>query len=888
MRKPPACVQCRRRKIGCDRAKPMCGNCVKTGKINCFYPDIPGRYVPSSSVIKAQERGFAALNGPNGQVLSQVQRQGQMPSFLPNGHVPSSTLTPSVLHAHFDPELATLDQLREYNTKLQLLNTDESLDLQRNLQVLGGTTFGTPDHGTMDDLSAGGSLSSLNWVQGPAVFDQTFSPYTQEEVIRKEIEFLKSRLLELQEITGKKIEDIEFLTSTRKAKKNDSDLYVWDSDFDSDMSDVDQDTGDSIFMKFDEFRDVDPEFLDSTKIFTILSKELAPLTHVMQLSNSIFTSNFLVMKDGYLHSFRAFYSNLIDKYFQPDVERLLQMRAASLILSNGKLQTTYETSESSGRIVLPAKEVTEYLLQKFFGTVKELPSLIPIIDLQDLTREINESLGTNPIMSPQDLDIDKLTLCGCITILILLFFDSLSSSILLLLREQQLEHFNQVKSFLPVMLNNLKLIKRELENRPKAYRSIATLRFVALYKFYEAVTSLSESDGSSKMNGLLDYDEDMHLALQLSLNCNESQTLLWNFICRNYCQRHIFRGEVPLLLSGFELSSTRVQDPLLVSSLELMEYEVEMLQFLSRHTQLCSLERVVKIRETLKPKFDEFSRRCVSQALEVHKAHEFTTYMSSLLFIDYFLMMQYEALSDTKNFTKYYQSFLASTQSVIFHIFSSITSKNFAGYEFYFINHFFITLSNLSDMLLGMYQRCHFGSSAEDQDNKEQGGSKVSELLNEQADNIELIIRKILILLEDYSRNCKRVNPFTEMLAVKIKTLISYISLCEKLRAKPSSVQDNAGETAADNTNIDTALQAESRAEDSGLQEIISSLSQTKNIMTILDEEILRKLNNRTKSISESLIMSNFYKERKQFQPSNPEMLDITSESFPEAYEALG
>ena len=84
---------------------------------------------------------------------------------------------------------------------------------------------------------------------------------------------------------------------------------------------------------------------------------------------------------------------------------------------------TYETSESSGRIVLPAKEVTEYLLQKFFGTVKELPSLIPIIDLQDLTKEINESLGTNPIMSPQDLDIDKLTLCGCITILILLFFN---------------------------------------------------------------------------------------------------------------------------------------------------------------------------------------------------------------------------------------------------------------------------------------------------------------------------------------------------------------------------------------------------------------------------------------------------------------------------------
>ena len=74
------------------------------------------------------------------------------------------------------------------------------------------------------------------------------------------------------------------------------------------------------------------------------------------------------------------------------------------------------------------------------------------------------------------------------------------SSILLLLREQQLEHFNQVKSFLPVMLNNLKLIKRELENKTKAYRSIATLRFVAMYKFYEAVTSLSKGKQMAENN----------------------------------------------------------------------------------------------------------------------------------------------------------------------------------------------------------------------------------------------------------------------------------------------------------------------------------------------------------------------------------------------------
>lgn len=38
MKKPPACVQCRKRKIGCDRVKPICGNCMKHNKMDCFYP----------------------------------------------------------------------------------------------------------------------------------------------------------------------------------------------------------------------------------------------------------------------------------------------------------------------------------------------------------------------------------------------------------------------------------------------------------------------------------------------------------------------------------------------------------------------------------------------------------------------------------------------------------------------------------------------------------------------------------------------------------------------------------------------------------------------------------------------------------------------------------
>ena len=48
MKKPPACAQCRRRKVGCDRVRPVCGNCARAGKGDCFYPDVPGQYIQNN------------------------------------------------------------------------------------------------------------------------------------------------------------------------------------------------------------------------------------------------------------------------------------------------------------------------------------------------------------------------------------------------------------------------------------------------------------------------------------------------------------------------------------------------------------------------------------------------------------------------------------------------------------------------------------------------------------------------------------------------------------------------------------------------------------------------------------------------------------------------
>ena len=39
IKKSPACAQCRRRKIGCDRQRPFCANCLKYHKETCNYPE---------------------------------------------------------------------------------------------------------------------------------------------------------------------------------------------------------------------------------------------------------------------------------------------------------------------------------------------------------------------------------------------------------------------------------------------------------------------------------------------------------------------------------------------------------------------------------------------------------------------------------------------------------------------------------------------------------------------------------------------------------------------------------------------------------------------------------------------------------------------------------
>ena len=78
------------------------------------------------------------------------------------------------------PDVPSMDQIREYNTRLQLVNA-QSFDYTDNPYSF-----------------------NVGINQDSAVFDLMTSPFTQEEVLIKEIDFLKNKLLDLQSLSKRR------------------------------------------------------------------------------------------------------------------------------------------------------------------------------------------------------------------------------------------------------------------------------------------------------------------------------------------------------------------------------------------------------------------------------------------------------------------------------------------------------------------------------------------------------------------------------------------------------------------------------------------------------------------------------------------------------------
>lgn len=813
MKKPPACVQCRKRKIGCDRVKPICGNCLKNGKTDCFFPDVPGQYVPSNSSLQNSAKYELARE--------------------------------NAAELHHNPELASMEQIREYNTRLQLLNAQQHRTSPGPMETAQFIPRTVPTFENKPVSSANGSALHLNWVQGPAMFDIMTSPYTQEEVLLKEMDFLRSRLLELQEITG-----------TKAGVNLSDDLGSNGSNSGGrDHSGRDQNGGDTPDYRrlqmslrgegfnVNEFRDLDPEFLDAKQVFDVFTvtntDNLTDLNPLSDAPNCIFNVRFLTIRDEYLAQFYRRFNQVAKDNFNDLLTNWRQQR------SKGPSHLKNDQS-----IRFPPRGVTQEIITKYLATVTDTNSLIPILKPRELSTAVEQLFGREPIFSPNKLDLPQIATLGQVTVCLLLTYETLSSSVLIPLRDEQLTLFHQLRDWVPSLMTNLHLIRSEIDRRDSNSYSVNVLNFIAIWKYYQSVADTSDSD-------LADGDEDVHMARLLSLNHeskNQLHILLWNFIFKNYCWRHLFKGEIPSMVMGSEQNSATVIDPLLNNDFPLLTFQIDMLKYLQTKDSMVSLPKVLALRDLFKVKLNDQNKKCYTTAAIITSVVDSLIYRNAMLFINYYLLMQYEKLGDADTFADYYKEFLQLVQETLFYVFSNLANLKFAGYEFIFAKKSFLTLENICSMILGLYQRCHTllakNTGIVTDSTKAEG---------QQAEILVLLLKKILMLLQDYAKNRKAGSPLIFKLVCKLRTTLEYIAHCE---SSPMVTMNHVMEK----------------------RPISNS---TPNAFELIDDSDLAKVVTKLRGISESLIKSDFYNQRKPYQPTNPQTIGLTAENFSDVFNSL-
>lgn len=888
MKRPPACVQCRKRKIGCDRVKPVCGNCHRNNNGNCFYPDVPGKYTKSHSGLPGSDYMSdveSSINIRNPDVMSR-KRSGtsvltRQPSISPGNpgvtaprpvgrprkyplgsNGAASRGTPPLNNysretnrlLQNNPELATLEQIREYNTRLQLSNAqDQSRQLGKN----GQPQYITRNTLMFDKKTVETALDSnitLNWVQGPAIYDQMTSHYTQEDVLLKEMDFLKNRLLELQDITGKKISGID-LTTVGVDSNPDSPNGNKRRKLDDEENSLEL-TADAIRKTIDEFKDLDPQFLDPKQVFSIFEKndniKDVEFFQNRDASNSIFSLSFLRSRDTFLNKFLINLSSIIkDKKLDVNITN----------------EISNITTNDDSRITFPSSLTCMMLLKRYSEIMRESNTLIPFLDAKELLAFSIQINGDDRpcILDSKTLQLNELIKIGNLSVLLLIIFEMLASSMIIPNNAEQLEAFRILSSFVEKLLTNVILVKQECKLRPASKAIVEHLQFITLWKFYQSISLfnpfLIKNNNNACGNGLIDFDEDIHYSLHISLNHenrDDKQVLLWNFICKNYLWRHIFKGEFASFFnSQLNLNSTPIMDATFNNDLQLLNFQTDIIEYLQTTDRILSIKKIVGMREILKIKYDEQSKRCLTLPLMINDKIDSLIYKNSMLHITYFLLLQYEQNNDLEKFTLLYKEFIQLVHDATFSTFSNLASKNFSGYEFLFQKNSFELLNTICDMVLGLYQRSYlaFNTVELSTELSDSLPNTIREQTLAHANTWIIVIRKLLMLLQDYSKNCKIISPLLLDIMKKMEIIITYAGACEEKSELVSDIKKTfAGMT---------------------------------NIFENLEEDSLKQFNAKVKNMSESLINNNFYKDRKAFTPDNLENMGLSEANCQDVVNAF-
>lgn len=802
MRKPPACVQCRRRKVGCDRVKPVCGNCSRNGKNDCFYPDVPGQYVQSYSKTQA--------NGVSG------------------ASIPVSSGAISGMMANSD-DFSSIDQIREYNTRLQLLNNDGAKDVPEGPRQYIPRTTTFPS--TKQVPSSSLLKNNVNWVQGPAIFVNDRTGYGENEAVLKELEFLKSRILELQQITGKSVGDISLEWSVNpqvnEIAKNE-DEFVKKRKLNNEEMMIETSTVEEPIDDFNEYRDIDPNFLDEKEIFNVLEESTyeSSRKEIMgylknNIKNSLFSSCSIFAMDPFLYN-----------QFLKRIDLTIEEKYGNQLKSWKQKKLEGKQFKKEDKVViLPEKNRIKDIIGMYTNIVIEASSLIPVLSGYELIDIVDRIFSSGSTFHVTNLPLTQLFRLGEINMCLLLCYQSIISSVLLTLKDDMNSLFTELQANVPTLESNIFTIKSEIERREDAENRLDYVKFMSLWKLYSNI--------SATFSDSIDYDEDANLGILFGIShehTNSTNMLLWNFIEKNYQMRHLLRGEIPILTLSPAVNTAYVRDPVYDADKALLLAESEVVKYLLSNDEKLSIEKLQNHREDLKMQHANCLRNCTTVAMNINCVNDTIINKNILIYITYMLMLQYEKVGDVENYKKNYLEFIRISQETIFYIFSNFAQVKFTGHEFLYVGNFFKVLESISFMYLGGYERSEREYSELDDENSKRENRFHSGLCF-------LILQKLHMLVRDYSKNCRVVNPLGTKLLTTLETILSH-------RFEPVKV---------DRTNI----------------------------FKTISNDMLRVLNTKLYQLSEALVKKEFYEGGIKYDPKNWDSIGITEENIDNVLESF-
>ncbi|AET38699.1 Rsc3p Ecym_3200 [Eremothecium cymbalariae DBVPG len=814
MKKPPACVQCRKRKIGCDRVKPICGNCLRNGKNDCFYPDIPGVYVQSSSVTANQNASQAILSK--------------------------------------NPELASLEQIREYNTRLQLLNaaqrttTTSPAPVEQPQFIPKVSSVPVVNNKKYEHSGGGGEEGMVNLVRGPAIFDTAKVPYTQDEILEKELDFLRARLHDLQKATGKIVPGLENLHVSPTGRRGMS-VDTMDADDSGGgggsgvgggsganhhgMNSTNIGTANSLMKKrkmepFDEFKSVDPTFLDPKQVLRVIIMKSTFFSSAVPITgneNRLFQIGHLAMHDDYLC---FFYNRLYDVMSNTLPERLSQQQ-----------QTKLKPLGQTEPLRFPPKVLCTHWIN-YFTSQTDISTLIPLIQSQDIIQSIDQWFPQKDVsFSIESISVDQLSTLGLITLYLLFCYQSLSSTVLVPLKDDELHKYEQLRDHIPQLHTNLKGILMLISVNGSGSLSrkwkLRLLPFIAALKFYQTLTGWSTTSQS------IDYDEDLNWSLDLGIN-HETQDqqliVLWNFIYKNCCWRKLVHGELPLPLLSKLSSSTRILDSALLQDYDFLKSLMKLLQYLHSRDETLSVVKLMKLKAQCKEALNHASQRCFNAQLMVSHVVDTLLYRNMELFVDVYTLLHYESVADIDKYNESFKNFIQFLQESVFYIFSGLANLKFAGYEYIFHHPTFNILKNILLILFSLAERTRLGDIK----------NRTRPELKQMNETLITLIRKICMLISDYSKNCKKENP----VVTDIKIIVSTI------------LEASSHDTPVLSTPLRNGLQC------------LDILRLNKNVAKL-------------RTMSETLIKTDFYDKRDPFVPESSITFGVTAGNFDSVYQAF-